>query len=127
MEFEGGVLVAARLTINGTVSGRIAGREMGATLEGSQIDYVKDSTGETLLASGRIHTVCLSGSIDLLTSVPLSFPSGLVCPRSGEMEIQFKEGTLNALFGPDFQADLYLNDELLKSYANCQSPESCPN
>ena len=86
-------------------------------------------TGELLSVSGRIKTSCLNTWLTITTITPIRMVKGYLCPTAGEITFASQDNTIRVVIGGDsgldgdigidYTIDLYFNDELIATYANC--------
>ncbi|UFS62740.1 hypothetical protein LOH54_01100 [Sulfurimonas sp. HSL-3221] len=92
----------------------------GKKVEFDQYKYALDIVGDTMriAVNGYLKTDAVGDWMGVKTEKAMQFKEG-VCPDSGDMALLGSGSTLELKFSEDHSIGLYLNDELTKSFGDC--------
>ena len=109
--------------MSGTLTGYISTN--GDKVEFDQYNFSK--TGDSLTYNGFVKTSCLTGWIELKTTRALQMSNyGYGCPTAGELVAIGNNTELKTVFNADKSVTVYLNDEILETYSDCNVlPSAC--
>ena len=93
-----------------------------SSLDGVTLDfenYNLSGPGNTFSVSGLIQSNFVLGWLEIETVVPIKNDDGVDCPIGGEIITKGNNSELRTVFNSDTSIQVFLNDAVFATYANC--------
>lgn len=118
--YSGGSIIGGTATLNGSVSGNVAGEALNEGFQNFHIAYSEITGGAfSYDLSGRMRASCLGGWVTVSTPATITGQSTDECPTDGALAISSAGDTVEVLIASDYSMSVYYNGALVHSYAHC--------
>lgn len=124
INYTGDSVTGGSVAMGGNISGTIDNTPITVVFSDFTMAFNSNLSGVTVSVSGRINTsLCLNGGINIVTNKQVFLPANANCPTDGEIVGSAGGNSVKVAIAPDSKISIYFNDNLIRTFDNCQNVE----